>query len=154
MHVVGARLGAVVRCGVVSVLFAGCAYQADSFSYERQQFRGMYVTVDCLDLAIDRRNDQGDQNVVAYQFGNRCNEPVVVDLASARVIGRTADGDDMQLIAFDPRGEIRPMRIDSRAVGKEAIEYPSGRAVQSLCIDAASIARALPARWICFNQRD
>jgi len=147
-------VGTVVGVGVSTFLVAGCAYQADSFSYERQQFPGTYVTVDCLDLAIEHRADQGDQNIIAYQFGNRCDVPVLVDLAAARVVARTAEGDEMQLVAFDPRHEIRPLRIDARASGKEAIEYPSGRSVQSVCVDAASIARVLPERWICFNHRD
>jgi len=147
-------VGAVVTVGVSTFFVAGCAYTADSFSYEHQQFRGTYVTVDCLDLAIEHRPDQGDQNVIAYQFGNRCDVPVLVDLASARVVARNEDGDETQLIAFDPRHEIRPLRIDARASGKEAIEYPSGGDVQSVCVDAASIARVLPERWICFNHRD
>jgi hypothetical protein len=154
MHVVGARVGTVVRVGVSTFLVAGCAYQADSFSYEHSQFKGTYVTVDCLDLAIEHRNAGSDQNVIAYQFGNRCDVPVLVDLAAARVVARTVEGDEMQLIAFDPRHEIRPMRIDARASGKESIEYPSGRDVQSVCVDAASVARVLPERWICFNHRD
>lgn len=145
-----AHIGALTAIGM-SIL-AGCAYQADSFSYSREQFHGHQVTVGCLDLAIERRADlpTGDA-VVGYEFGNRCDQPAVVDLASVGIIGRTADGHAIELVAFDPRREIRPSQIDGRAVGREAIAYSSSIAIDSVCIDAASIARATPPRWLCFH---
>jgi hypothetical protein len=138
-----------------SLALGGCAYQADSFSYAREPFSGVYMTVDCLDLAIDRQSRQAaSKNVITYAFGNRCNDPVVVDLASVRVFGRADDGTEMQLFAFDPANEIRALRIDGRAVGREAIEYPSKGTLKSLCVDAGSIARSSVPRWVCFDDRD
>jgi len=135
-----------------SLLLGGCAYQADSFSYSSESFRGVYVTVECLDLAIERRPDvRHGSDVIAYQFGNRCDEPTVVDLASVRVYGRAADGAQIELVAYDPNREIRPSRIDGRAVGREAIAYTSTVAVRDICVDAASIAHTAPPRWLCFN---
>lgn len=142
-------LGSIV---IGSLAASGCAYQADSFSYAQERFKGVYVNVNCLDLAIDLRKLSNRSDVIAYEFGNRCDDPVVVDLAAARVYGRTREGSDIQLFAFDPLREIRLMRLDGRAVGREAIEYPSGQPLARLCIDAASIAHASPPRWVCFGQ--
>lgn len=149
-----AHVDAARRLVLGSVVLAGCAYQPDSFSYVREPFRGYYLSVDCLDIAIDHRPRGKDSDVLAYEFGNRCDEPAVVDLAAARVYGKTSDGTELTLFAFDPLREIRTMRIDARAYGREAIEYPSGRQLASVCVDAASIAHASPPRWVCFNHRD
>jgi len=92
--------------------------------------------------------------VIAYEFGNRCDKPVVVDLAAARVYGQTHEGDEIKLYAFDPLREIRSMLIDARASGREAIEYPSASKFERVCLDAAAIAHSTPSQWICFNQRD
>jgi hypothetical protein len=138
-----------------SLVLVGCAYQPDSFSYARESFTGVYVTVDCLDLAIDHEKQVAkSRNVITYAFGNRCDEPVVVDLAAVKVLGHTGDGTEMPLYAFDPEHEIRTMRIDARAVGKEAIEYPSKGSLANMCIDVGSIARSNVPRWVCFNGKD
>ncbi len=144
-------LGSVV---LGSLAVAGCAYQADSFTYAHEPFKGVYVNVNCLDIAIEHRKRPNWSDVISYEFGNRCDDPVVVDLAAAKVYGRTREGSEMQLFAFDPLREIRLMRLDGRAVGREAIEYPSNRPLARLCIDAASIAHASPPRWICFGDQD
>lgn len=137
-----------------SLALGGCAYQPDSFSYAHEPFKGVYVSVGCLDLAIAHRKRPNMSDVLRYEFGNRCDDPVVVDLASARVFGHTPEGSAIELFAFDPLREIRQMRLDGRAVGRESIEYPSGRPLARLCVDAASIAHASPPRWICFGGRD
>lgn len=138
-----------------SLALGGCAYQADSFSYAREPFSGVYMTVDCLDVAIDHQSRHAaSKNVITYAFGNRCDDPVVVDLASVRVYGRASDGTELQLFAFDPDHEIRVMQIDGRAVGREAIEYPSDQTLKSMCVDAGSIAHSPVPRWVCFEHRD
>jgi hypothetical protein len=58
---------------------------------------------------------------------------------------------EIELFAFDPLREIRTLRLDGRAYGREAIEYPSPQKLDRVCVDAASIARAAPPRWICFR---
>lgn len=152
MLVRGAFLDAIQGLLLGSMLLSGCAYQADSFSYSREPFRGVYVSVSCLDMAIEHRKQPNRSDVLAFAFGNRCDDPAVVDLAAARVYGHTADGAAVKLFAFDPFKEIRLMRIDGRAVGREAIEYPSNKPLADVCIDVASIAHAAPARWVCFNK--
>ena len=132
-----------------SCVVAGCAYQPDSFSWSRTRFsqRG---TVGCLDVAIERRASRCDgRTVLAYEFGNRCDQPAIVDLATVGVVGRTSRGKLITLVAFDPRDEIRSSRIDGRAIGSEAIAYSSSVEVAGICVDAASIAHTTPALWLC-----
>jgi hypothetical protein len=114
---------AVMRANAAAVLaLAGCAYQPGSFHSVMQDFAGQQATVDCLDLSIQRKPNLPDGSaVVRFAFGNRCDHPTVVDLASAAIIGRTADGQSVKLTAYDPRHEIQVLRIDGRAVGGEAI---------------------------------
>lgn len=136
---------------VASALLGGCAYQADSFR-STHPFRGVYVTVACLDLAINRQASVHGKQVVSYEFGNRCDEPAVVDLATLRVFGRNKDGTAVRLIAFDPRRELRPKLLDARASGREVIAYSSAVAVRSVCIDAGSITHSMDSRLVCFNE--
>lgn len=152
MLVHGARRATLhgVLLGCLTV--GACAYHADSFSYSSEPFRGIYVTVECLDLAIEKRATPDNSNsVVAYEFGNRCDEPTLVDLASARLVGHTVGGGTIDLVAYDPDREIRPLQLDARAVGREAIAYSSDLEIQGICVDAASIAHTSPPRWLCFH---
>jgi hypothetical protein len=110
------------------------------------------MTVGCLDLGITRRSDiEQASAVVAYQFGNRCAQPAVVDLAGANVVGRTADGQEVALAPYDPKHEVRALELDGRWMGKEALAYPAQVALVQLCVDAASIAHREGAQWICFG---
>lgn len=139
---------------VGALALGGCAYQPDSFSHARQPFDGVQVTIDCLDLAVKHEPYANtSSNVVSYWFGNRCDFPVVVDLASARVLGMATDGSAIDLHAFDPLREIRVLRLDARAVGREAIDYPSATALNTVCVDAATIAHVQPTRWVCVDNR-
>jgi len=134
------------------VLLGACAYQPGSFSTPRGAFAGEYLTVDCLDLAIERRPAlPGGQQVVGYEFGNRCDHGTVVDLAAANVVGRTERGAWVALAAYDPRREVRALRLDGRASGHEALAYGSAPALAAVCVDAAAIAHASPPRWLCFE---
>jgi hypothetical protein len=137
----------------VSVLCLGaCAYHPGSFSQYGNSFVGQRVTVGCLDLGIARRiNRDPNTAVVAYEFGNRCPGPAIVDLARANVIGRTVDGQEVALAPYDPKQEVRALQIDGRMMGKEALAYPSEVAVVQICVDAASIAHREGAQWICFG---
>lgn len=133
------------------VCVAGCAYRPGSFARYGEAFAGQPVTVGCLDLAIERRPDLSPREpVLAYAFGNRCARSAVVDLAGARVVGRTDDGREVDLSPFDPKHEIRPLRVDGRWTGKEALAYPSEVAIAQVCVDAGSIAHEPDARWLCF----
>jgi hypothetical protein len=148
-----ARFTALRHCLVGALTLGGCAYQPDSFSHSPPPYDGVYVTVRCLDLAIRQRADPAPtSNVVEYRFGNRCDAPVILDLAAARVYGEK-DGTATDLMPFDPFHELRELQLDARAVGEELIDYPSGDALDDVCVDAASIAHVYPPRWICFHNR-
>lgn len=130
------------------LVLGACAYEPGTFHYDGRAFPGVYVTVNCLDISVEHQAER----VVRYAFGNRCGKPVVVDLAAARVYGRATNSDEqVALRALDPWHEIRGLRLDSYAVGHEAIEYESDRAIDRMCVDAASIAGATYSRWICFD---
>lgn len=140
-----------MRAHVAACLaIAGCAYQPGSFHSVMQEFPGQQATVDCLDLAVERRPDLPNGSaVVRFAFGNRCDHPTVVDLSAAAVVGRTSDGHQVQLTAYDPRHEIQALRIDGRAVGREALAYPADTPISEICVDAASIAHASTEQWMC-----
>lgn len=137
---------------VVVLCLGACAYHPGSFRRYGETFEGQQVTVGCLDVGIARRSDlDGTDAVVAYQFGNRCAEPAVVDLATANVVGRTADGQEVALAPYDPKHEVRSLEVDGRWMGKEVLAYPSKVALVQVCVDAASIAHRPDAQWICFG---
>ncbi len=144
-----------MRAAVLSVALIGCAYRPGSFSSPRQGFLGQRTTVGCLDLAVERRPDlTGGGTVLAYEFGNRCDRAATVDLAQVTVVGRTYEGEQRRLFAFDPDQEIRPLQIDGRTAGREAIAYPDATShFAEVCVDAASLAHETPARWLCFAGR-
>jgi hypothetical protein len=139
---------------LLCLAIAGCAYRGGSFAHGPHAFPGQRTTVGCLDLAIERRAEAlagatGLVTVLSYEFGNRCNDPAMVDLARASVVARTDDGQELELRAYDPRGEIRAMRLDGRRSGKEAIAYPSEARLAEVCVDVATIAHQAPAQWVC-----
>lgn len=133
------------------VTLVGCAYKPGSFTHTRHAFVGQRTTVGCLDLAIERRPDlPTGGTVLAYEFGNRCDRATTIDLAQARVEGRTFGGETLTLAPYDPAAEIRPLLLDARSAGGEAIAYPARESLAEVCIDAASIARTGVPRWLCF----
>lgn len=139
---------------LVALVVAGCAYQPGSFRYMTEHFDGQITTIDCLDIAVDRQPDLvSGAAVVRYMFGNRCDHPAIVDLASAAVVGRTTDEQQLALAAYDPRHELAVLRIDGRAFGREAIAYPAQTPLGVICVDAASIAHAGTVQWLCVPPR-
>lgn len=131
------------------IALTGCAYKAGSFKSMVQDFDGTRASAGCLDISVDRRPDVDRGPVLAYAFGNRCEEPAMVDLADAVVVGRAGD-QILRLSPFDPREEIVARRIDARAVGGEAIAYVSTARMPELCVDTASIAQVPGHSWLCF----
>ncbi|MGE0550613.1 MAG: hypothetical protein AB7R00_26345 [Kofleriaceae bacterium] len=127
----------------------GCAYQPGSFARSGSPFVGLHTTVDCLDIAIARRDDISGEPVLAYEFGNRCDHPATVDFASVAVIGRGADGQEHRLAPYDPNHEIAGLAVDGRRAGSEVIAYSGGSQIVQVCVDVASLARQAPARWVC-----
>jgi hypothetical protein len=144
----------VMRAAVLSVALTACAYSPGSFRHFRHDFPGQRTTVGCLDLAIERRPDlTTGGTVLAYEFGNRCDHPAVVDLASVEVVGRTVGGDEVKLAPYDPEREMRALAIDGRAAGQEAIAYPSMVALAEVCVNAATVTHQGSPSWLCFGDR-
>lgn len=146
-----ARMRHVAAVVVIALAIAACAYKPGSYQYPSRDFVGQRTAVGCLDIAVDRRTDLGSAAVLGYTFGNRCDHPVVIDLAWVNVIGRTATGAEVTLVPYDPKGELRVLRLDGRQAGSEAISYPAPEALGQLCVDVASLAQTRPAQWLCFG---
>jgi len=136
-----------MRAAVLGLtLVTACTYSPGSFQYPGKTFPGTRMSVGCLDLSVMRRGDYDDNAVIAYEFGNRCDHPTPVDLAYAKVTGRTSAGAEVALIPFDPKGELRLMKLDARSFGAEALAYAFegqklGETIASVCVDLASIAQ-------------
>jgi hypothetical protein len=141
-----------MRAAVLTVALTACAYRPGSFSHLSQDFPGQRTTVGCIDLSVQRRPDlTGGGTVLAYEFGNRCDRPAMVDFTQVKVVARTFTGEDLTLEAFDPEWQIKPLQIDGRSSGREAIAYPADQRLAEVCVDAASLTHAAPARWLCFG---
>jgi hypothetical protein len=138
-----------MRVALVCAL-VGCAYQPGSFAHAPHDFVGQRVTVGCLDIAIERRADLTLGPVLGYQFGNRCDQPALVDLGAVAVVARSPERAGVALRPYDPQGEIRPVALDGRSVGAEVLAYASDRPPLEVCADAAALAHAAPSRWLCF----
>lgn len=143
-----------MRAAVLSVALTACAYSPGSFSHFRQDFPGQRTTVGCIDLSVERRPDlTSGGTVLAYEFGNRCDRPATIDLANVAVKARTYTGKDLDLTPYDPEWQIRPLQIDGRIAGAEAIAYPADERLAEVCVDVASLTHQTPARWLCFGDR-
>jgi hypothetical protein len=140
----------MLRFAVLTSALAGCAYRPGAM---RPEPGGQVVTVGCLDVAIARRLDHEANAVLHYRLGNRCNRPIQVDLAQVAVVGRFGDGSEVALAPYDPDLEIRAVQLDGRMAGREALAYSTPRPAGQVCVDAASIVHAEPARWLCFGSQ-
>ncbi len=153
MSTVGSLLtGDSMRLVACAIAIPACAYQPGSFRSDIQEFPGQHSTAGCVDLAVERRADLPDGGIVlSYAFGNRCEEPVLVDLAAVRVFGRAPDGAVIQLSAYDPRREIEPRYLDGAAVGHETVSYLREDTFVDVCVDSASVVHAPAVNWLCFS---
>lgn len=143
-----------MRTLALVAIVGGCAsYDPGSFSYPSRRFPGERVSVGCLDISVDRRADFDGKVVLDYQFGNRCNEPVLIDLLRVPVTGRTVDGDEITLTPFDPNFEMIAMKIDARKAGGEAIAYPTTQPLVQVCANAGALGEPKETRWLCFAGR-
>jgi hypothetical protein len=137
----------------LSFALVWCAYDAGSFTSSAHDFTGTRTSASagCLDLSVERRADTATGWVLAYDLGNRCDRPLTVDLKTASVVARTAEG-DVAMVPFDPDREIEALPLDGRSLGGEAVEYrvaTRGAPVIAICVDATGIVGAL-GTWTCF----
>jgi len=146
-----ARLALWARTALTSGALAGCGYQPGSFAEGRVTFPGQRATVGCVDVAVERRADLPIGPVLGYHFANRCDRPAVIDIGAIAVVARTAIGADVPLRPYDPRGELRPVALDGRNTGAEALAYAAGGAMLQVCADVAALVPRAPAQWLCFG---
>lgn len=139
-----------VRVAVLALVASGCGYKPGAFTGPAEPFTGRPSTVGCLDLAVTRKPDSKVGPVLAFDFGNRCLTPAVVDFQHARVEGVTVHGQRIALAPYDPQFEIALARVDARGLGHEAIAYAATEPLTQLCIDEATIAHVAGAAWQCF----
>ncbi len=145
-----ARKVLIVLAGALAI--AACAHQATSSTQRpTHELVGQRASVGCLDIAVDRRTDTGSSAVLGYTFGNRCEHSTVIDLAWVNVIGRTANGAEVTLVPYDPKGELSIVKLDGRQMGAEQITYSAPESLGQLCVDVASLAQQKPAQWLCFG---
>lgn len=76
---------------------------------------------------------------------------MTVDLAAAAVIARASDGAERALAPYDPSRELYAAELEARSVGVEAVAYPAAGPVPQICVDAATLVHAAPARWVCLG---
>jgi hypothetical protein len=133
------------------VALVACAYRPGSFTDPGQAWIGPRATVGCLDLALERRVDLPIGPVVRYQFANRCDRPLTIDLGAVIVVGRAADGAERALAPYDPASELHAAALEARSAGAEALAYPAAGPMPQVCVDAATLVHATPARWICLG---
>lgn len=145
------RLARLALWALTSAALAGCAYRPGSFAAGRAAFRGQRATVGCVDIAVERRADLPIGPVLGYHFANRCDRPAVIDVGAIAVVGRTAGGADLPLTPYDPRAELRPVALDGRNTGAEALAYAAGAAMPQVCVDVATLVPRATARWLCFG---
>jgi hypothetical protein len=102
-------------------------------------------------MAVESREDaEAEGPVVRYVFGNRCDAPVVVDLAAIKATVRYRDGHETQMRVFDPQGVIKPGVLEAHARGWEVLEYQPADAadlaavIEVLCLDLSRVDRDQP----------
>jgi len=134
-------------------MLIACALAACYHAGPLEEPAGVPMSLGCIAGHVARRGDESDGAVIRYAFTNRCDRPVIVDLSSARAVGRDAAGCEHELTVYDPRHEIEPLPIDARSSGSEDIEYlgVAGRELAQICVDVGALDRSAPRapRWIC-----
>lgn len=102
-------------------------------------------------MAVESREDtEAEGPVVRYVFGNRCDAPVVVDLAAIKATVRYRDGHESRMAVFDPRGVIKPGVLEAHTRGWEVLEYQpidpadEGAIAEVLCLDLSRVDRDQP----------
>lgn len=149
----------VMATGTSAATAACATYRPGSFDMSGEPMLGERTTAGCLDLAVDVARDAvATGPVVQYSFGNRCDRAATIDLGNVRVTGRTASGEEVAMVAYDPYNDIEPLPLDARASGRERIEYRTSRDfsgdVIAVCVAIGAIggeasASAAPLQMAC-----
>jgi hypothetical protein len=137
----------LVTIAAAAIFAAACVtpYKPGSFQILGEPFVGDTVTAGCLDLAVKvARDPVATGPVVQYQFGNRCDRVATIDLKRVPVTGRTAAGEEVAMVAYDPYGAMTALPLDARTAGRERIEYRIAKDftgdVVSICVAIGELA--------------
>lgn len=136
-----------MRTALVTLLLAGCAYDAGSFRSPLAPFSGTPITIGCLDLTVARGSDSFTRGaLVEVSFGNRCDHRITLDLTS---LNATAHG--VRLTVWDPRRELEVAALPARMSGTETFEYREAAPDEQVCIDIGGVNREAPRteNWVC-----
>ena len=141
--------------GLCAVGLLGCAtYSPGSFTAHGERFTGELATVGCLDVAVAGTRDPiAPGPVLDYQFGNRCDHAIHVDLSAVRAVGRTSSGEEVALVPYDPYGEIDAEKLEARGAGRERLEYRTARDfgtdLVQVCVDLGAVTERGQAAVVC-----
>ncbi len=136
-----------MRVAYAAVVAAGC--YVGSFT----GLTGKRASFDCLDLAAAETEDElAKSAVIAYSLGNRCAQPVLVDLGSIRAVGQF--GESIRPVhAYDPHHELRPVHLAAWDAVEEHLWYVDDReqAPSSVCLDVGRVEGDHGEHWLCFG---
>ncbi len=112
-------------------------------------------TMGCLDVGFVPF-ERGGQQLLDFHAGNRCPEPVAVDLSGVVLDAETADGRKVPVKLYDPRTELVVVHIGASERGRERlrIDGPS-EVLDRLCLDVQKLAPDAPSAHpppLCFRR--
>ncbi|HEX4454814.1 MAG TPA: transglutaminase domain-containing protein [Kofleriaceae bacterium] len=146
-----------MRAALLAIVITGCAYYQGSFRDGRDPFVGRRISLECVDVAVAPTQDASAQGeVLAFTFGNHCETSVWIDFSKVAAVGRYADG-TRKLHAYDPKHELRALRIDAGDIAREEIAYlaDDGSTPTAACVDVDSMqSEHAPEHWLCFGEWD
>lgn len=138
--------------GLAPVLLAlcagGCAWAYRPGTLLEERAGAEVRTAGCIDWRVSLREEPDllvppHWTVLRVEAGNRCEEPVRIDLSRARVVALREGRDRVTLRLFDPRREIRPATLDGAQLDERiAFEPPDGTGASIVCVSLAAVAPA------------
>lgn len=98
----------------------------------------------CLEFAVWHlpSREIGARALVAFAFGNRCDDGQPLDLRAVRVRARCGAHEGVELSPYDPRHELKAGRLAPWGAGSERIAYgsPSCDAEpRDVCVDLGAV---------------
>lgn len=133
------------KLAIALVASAACGggYKADSYStnwlHGDLQFPGTRITHGCLDIALRAQYGIEVDPILDISFGNRCVQPMRVDLRQLEVRGVFANSERRTLQILDPRDEMRRGLLGGNAAGEERLELIGGAGALQVCVSVADI---------------
>ena len=112
-------------------------------------------TMGCLDVGFVP-HERGGQQLLDFHVGNRCPEPIAVDLRGVVLAAETADGRQVPVKLHDPRTELVVVHIGASERGRERLRIDgAGEVLDRLCLDVQRLAPDAPSSHppaLCFRR--